>query len=147
MSFKEEIDKLKNWARGNLLALNDPKLADVVEPDESVFDFNSLNKSFDEKIEALEKKYVSDEMKDLQGQLDSFISDFNSVSAEYESLQNENAELLSELNQLKAKSSAPNVQSDPQLNINPKDKDETGKVLLSELPPHLRKKLKVTQNV
>ena len=142
MSFKEEIDKLKKWAKVNLLSQANPEGFDVSEADTSITDMDSLTTSFEEKIAALEKKYVSEEMLSMQEQLNTAQDKVTSLESELETLTTDNSQLTTELNQLKAKPSTPNAKGDPKLNINPKDKDETGKVLLSELPDHLRKKLK-----
>jgi len=137
MNFKDEIDKLKNWVADNFSSKshNDLPLSGGSRGAE----LEQLQSNFQKQITNLEKKFGSDEKQNLQEQL-------NQANESVTDLETRNTDLESQLNQLKASPTSTSVSGDPQLNINPKDKDETGKILLSELPTHLRKKLKTTTN-
>ena len=56
MSFKDEIDKLKNWVSDNFTS-KEPK---------SLTELESLQSAFKKQIEELEQKFISDEMQNLQ---------------------------------------------------------------------------------
>ena len=87
MNFKDEIEKLKNWAKVNILAQMNPEGFDISEADKSITNLNDLNEAFDDKIASLEQKYVSDEMASMQDQLNTSLDNISVLEQEKSNLQ------------------------------------------------------------
>ncbi len=143
MNFSDEITKLKDWIADNFTAKAPEGLS---KDQQSIFD--TLQTSFEQQLTELEKSISvvvpnqEETIANLTTSLDTASTRIKEFETANKELQTKFDDLTTELNQLKANPTVPPKTGDPKLNINPKDKDESGKVLLSELPQHLRKKLK-----
>ena len=146
MNFSDEITKLKDWISENFSAKTPEGLS---EENQSIFD--SLKVSFEEKLTSLENTIpVIDPLQEetaanLTSSLDAASTKVKEFENANKELQTKFDELTSEFNQLKANPTT-TTSGDPKLNINPKDKDDSGKVLLSQIPTDLKKKLKNKTN-
>jgi len=132
MNFNDELVKLKQWVSDNFTS----------KPPVTEIDAKALRNEFDDRIFALEKSSTEEEVKNLETLLEEKTASNVELSERNEKLTTELAELQSELNQLKAKPTLPDKQADPLLNLNNKQvKDDSGKILLSNLPRNTRKHL------
>jgi hypothetical protein len=142
MNFSEEITKLKVWIKDNF---TEKKSLGLSTENQAIFD--ALQTSFEQQLTELEKS-ISVVVPNQEETIANLTTNLDAASAKVKEFETANKELqtkfdklTSEFNQLKANPTT-TKSGDPKLNINPKDKDESGKILLSELPTQLRKKLK-----
>ncbi len=133
MSFSDEITKLKNWITDNFAKLPEGLSAEQL----AVFDRLKLN--FETKINALSN---SESIIDgLNQQVNTLTESGKLLSEEKIALELQIETLTSEINQLKATSTAIPSPADPSVSLS-RSNQPTKNDLLNHMPPQLRKQIK-----
>ena len=133
MNFNDELTKLKQWVTDNFSK----------NPPESEIDAGELKKEFENKILTLEKISNDDEVKHLESLMEEKTASNVELTEQFELLTEELQSLQTELNKKKANPTLPDKQADPALSLkNKKVKDDSAKILLSNLPRKIRNELK-----
>jgi hypothetical protein len=147
MNLKTEIENLKKWVTENF---STKKTAPEITQLQS--DFNSKVQEIEDKLSSLPNNPdVDDRVKsfiaDHQIEIDQSLSDalFDKIDSLIQFKDDEINRLTTELNKAKAFPSVPDKKGDPKLNIHKKEnEDNSGKVLLENLPDSAKRKLKKT---
>jgi hypothetical protein len=135
MNLNDELTKLRQWVTDNF----------TKNPPRSEVDAKALKTEFEDKLLALEKISTDEEVKHLESLLEEKTSSNVELAEKVDRLTNQLSELQSELNKLKASPTLPDKQADPSLSLKPKQtKDNSGKILLSNLPRNTRRQLQTT---
>jgi len=120
-------------------------------------DLESVRSDFESRIDELKSDFEQQSKSDIE-KLNNMVSDLKSenstllsqvelITGEKDEALTKIASIKTELAKLKANPSLKSVGiTDPKITLNNKDKDESGKILLSELPSDLRNKLKKSNN-
>jgi len=141
MNFNDELTKLKQWVTDNF-SKSSP---------ESKIDAGELKKEFEDKILTLEKISNDDEVKHLETLLEEktasnieLTEKIDQLTTELNDLRLLTEDLQTQLNKKKASPTLPNKQADPALSLkNKKVKDDSAKILLSNLPRKIRNEIKL----
>ena len=132
MNLNDELTKLRQWVTDNF----------TKNPPKSEIDAKALKTEFEDKILALEKISTDEEVKHLETLVEEKTASNVELTEKVDQLTNQLSELQSELNKLKASPTLPDKTADPLLNLKTKQvKDDSGKILLSNLPRRTRKQL------
>jgi hypothetical protein len=150
MNFKTEIENLKNWVTENF---STKKSAPDITQLQS--DFNAKVQEIEDKLPSLpDNPSLADErvksfVADHQLEIDQPLSDalFDKIDSLIQFKEDEINRLTTELNKAKAFPSVPDKKGDPKLSIHKKEnEDNSGKVLLENLPDSAKRKLKNQQS-
>ena len=135
MNFNDELTKLKQWVSDNFSK----------KPPKSEIDADALKTEFEEKLLALEKSSTDEEVKHLESLLEEKTAANTELSEKLDQMANDLSNLQTELNKLKASPTLPDKTADPLLSLKTKQvKDDSAKILLSNLPRNTRRKLQTT---
>ena len=132
MNFSTEITKLKDWITDNFAKLPE----ELSEEHQSIFD--TLKSEFETKLNTLPNSDT--EITSLNEQVISLTDSNRLVTEENTNLQSQIDTLTSELNQLKATSTAIPSPADPNVSLSKSKKISNG--ILDHMPTQLRKQIK-----
>ncbi len=139
MNLNDELTKLRQWVTDNF----------TKNPPKSEIDAKALKTEFEEKLFALEKTSTDEEVKHLETLVEEktasnieLTEKIDQLTTELNDLRLLTDNLQTELNKSKASPTLPDKQADPLLSLKTKQaKDDSGKILLSNLPRNTRKQL------
>ena len=135
MNLSDEITNLKNWITENFKAKIPEGLS---SQHQSIFD--NLKSEFETKLNALPNEDT--QLKELSDKVTTITNANSALEADKLELQTQLDSITSEFNSLKAKSTAINLKADPEVSLSNKTKNTDGKQLLNNMPKFARKQFK-----